>query len=267
MSGSDETLKNASSESFCCLGLSSLLTLLPVFLCRRFWMRGRPSFVGLLRLSYTVCNIYCCINAAGCVNPIYTGAPSTVAPNRPLLERSLPDSLLRNCSPGSWMALSGRKKKERGILVDVYLPFYKSTRLVCFWLDWKVTSRLLLQLISPGLGVEESAQRRPVVSVRPDISTSALPLGSIGRPSGLDIAFIILPPAANRWIIDERNVRSIIFPISSSRRQFQSRRRTRDDSQETVPQRGELFPVVNEWPAPAVHSVLQRQRHVGRRRK
>ena len=194
-------------------------------------------------------------------------APSTVAPNRPLLERSLPDSLLRNCSPGSWMALSGRKKKERGILVDVYLPFYKSTRLVCFCLDWKVTSRLLLQLISPGLGVEESAQRRPVVSVRPDISTSALPLGSIGRPSGLDIPFIILPPAANRWIIDERNVRSIIFPISSSRRQFQSRRRTRDDSQETVPQRGELFPVVNEWPAPAVHSVLQRQRHVGRRRK
>ena len=39
-------------------------------------------------------------------------APSTVAPNRPLLERSLPDSLLRNCSPGSWMALSGRKKKR-----------------------------------------------------------------------------------------------------------------------------------------------------------
>ena len=47
----------------------------------------------------------------------------------------------------------------------------------------------LLKLIFPGLSMAESAQCRPVVPICSDISTPALPLGSIGRTPGLDILF------------------------------------------------------------------------------
>lgn len=110
-----------------------------------------------------------------------------------------------------------RGKGAESSQFNVYLPFWKST-LVCLWrccccYSSRVTSGLL-KLISPGLGMAESAQRRPVVSIRPDLPTSALPLGSIGRPSGLDIHLLfacLIPPMPSICPASRSSRQPIVF--------------------------------------------------------